>query len=129
MKLHKDSSKQLRDLLFELVEGGRSKFLIVLCDNVWLRRHLEREIDRELRWQRNRVARVSAPRQYENVFRTIIQQSRRKKVSAIYLHSLDRLGSARQHKVFAELNFHRDALSRLGVPIVIWLPPRLLPRI
>jgi hypothetical protein len=128
MNLEKDVAKQLQDLLFELVAGGRAKFLIALCDGVRLRRRLQSEIDTELAKTGRHATRVSVSTVSENLFRVLVNQSRRKTVNAIHLLDFEKLPPAKQHRVFAELNFHRDALGTLGFPILIWLSPKLLPR-
>ncbi len=128
MNLEKDVTKRLQDLLFELVAGGRAKFLIAICDGVRLRRKLQSEIDAELAKTGRHATKVSVSSTSENLFRVLVYQSRRETVNAIHLLGFERLPPAKQHRVFAELNFHRDALSTLGVPIVIWLSPKLLPK-
>jgi hypothetical protein len=129
MNLEKDTAKQLQDLLFELVAGGRAKFLIVLCDGLRLRKNLQREIDAQLAKSGRRASRVSVSSLRESLYRVLVNQSRQKTVSAMHLLGFEKLNPVRQHRVFADLNFHRDALGTLGVPILIWLPAKILPKL
>jgi hypothetical protein len=128
MNLEKDTEKGLQDLLFELVAGGRAKFLIAICEGVRLRKKLQKEIDVELARSGRRTSRVVVSSLRESLYRVLVKRSRRKAVSAIHLLGFEKLPPVMQHKIFAELNFHRDALGTLGVPILIWLSPKLLPK-
>lgn len=128
MKLDKETARKLQDLLFELTEGGRAKFLFVLFDDTRTRTKLQALIEAELGKAGDRSSRVSVSSASKGLFRAIVNQSRRQVVNAIHLVGFEKLASPKQHRVLAELNFHRDALSNLGVPILIWLPAKLLPR-
>src|ERR1700680_2162332 len=104
MKLDKDAARKLQDLLFELTEGGRAKFLFVLFDDTRTRKRLQTQIEAELGKAGGRAARVSVSSVSRGLFRAIVNQSRRKVVNAIHLVGFEKLASPKQHRVLAELN-------------------------
>jgi len=127
MRTENDTAK-LRDLTFELTEAGSSKFLVALCDSAGLRRKLQSEIDTELARTGRTAATVLVSSTREGIYRAVLNQSRSKTVSTVHIVGFEKLPRAKQTKAFSELNFHRDTLATFGVRILIWLSPKILPR-
>jgi hypothetical protein len=117
---------QLDDLLFELTEGGRAKFLFALCDGAPLRNKLQRQIESYIRRSGRGVGTIVVSRRVKSLFRNAVEFSRDRSITVVNFVGFEKLSVARRHAALGELNFHRDALSTLGVTILFWFPTKML---
>jgi len=110
---------QIRELLFELEESDRSKLLFVVCESASSSSRLLALVAEA---SIHRTSAVLSVREFsETVFTEILSRSRGSQVSAIHLVGFDKVSLTRQSNIFANLNFHRDILLKLNVPLVFWL--------
>lgn len=121
MRQNSSGGRNLDDLLFELLEDHAGKFLIIISNSAKQRRKLLANIESKLNGQEKYSELVSVSRARLNLFESIIEKSKAGTVDAISLINFDQLDSKSLGVVLRELNFRRDALVSLGVPILIWL--------
>lgn len=59
----------------------------------------------------------------------LISTNKDGKADVIHLRDIDLLPPIKRDRFFAELNFQRDTLSHLGVPLILWLSNACLPEL
>jgi len=119
-------SKEVRQLLFELMGDRGPKFIIAVCDDLLERRNLLDFVIDRLKKLQKKSAVVSVDDYSSNLLRLLIEKSKAGTVDVVHLWDIDSLDDGSIRQVFLDLNFHRDAIGSLNVPIVIWISNDLL---
>lgn len=118
--------KQIADLVFEILEERQSKFLLLVCDDEEIRKAIRTRLDRDLAEADKKIVSISAAKTTENLLDRFYAESRLETPDVIALWGLHRLSAQISEVVLKQLNFHRDSLAALKVPIIIWLTNELL---
>ena len=121
-----DFDKTRRDLLFELDGERHPKFLILVCDDAIQRTELNAEIDDRLAQIGRQIIYVHAASLGNDLIGVLSEQFTTENLGALSLSGIDTLDYAAATRLFAQLNFHRDWLGKLDVPIIIWISTELL---
>lgn len=114
-------SQRLRDLLFEIESGREAKFLLCVCDDRDLRREVRKQLTAALHARMMKVASISARNIGANLLSTFSAIPQRLEATCINLWGLPSMRVAKADQIFAQLNFHRDALTSFSLPILVWL--------
>jgi len=113
--------KQLRDLLFELEDSAGPKVLIGVSDDPSLTSKLHDKCAMQLSDQGKEAASAPASALLFNPLQTLINLSRNGTIGVIQLTDFDNVAPSDFELVLRQLNFHRDAIAALKVPILLWL--------
>ncbi len=113
------SDRKLRDLLFELEEAQGPRFLIVVCDDGERKRIIRDTLSEEMKGRGKKIDFVPVPEFKSNLLDLLLDQSQAGSVDAISLWDLDAISSSSLDHLLTELNFHRDALSTIRVPLLL----------
>jgi len=117
----KPIAQKLRDLLFEIEGGREAKFLLCVCDDRLERRNVRRSLIRELKQSKKRVVSISAKNAAGRLLNSFAPLRGRGEADCVDLWGIPSMGSSRAEQVFVELNFHRDTLASIGLPLLVWL--------
>ena len=115
---------QLNDLAFELSDFAGFKLCLCVCDNRASQQGFAKQVLQQLQLRRIRAIELVA------TVGDLMQQLRlaSKKAVAV-VEELDLLSDAAFDEQMRRLNFQRDALIALGIPICIWLSNTRLRRL
>lgn len=111
-----------QNLLFELEHGSGPRLLIAVCDDISEADRLRGEINNALKQMGKRVVNVTVPASTGNLVDAILEGAGSERVEAAHLIEAPGLSTSGVDKLLFELNFQRDALARLEIPIVLWIP-------
>ncbi len=114
-------AQKLRDLLFEIEAGREAKFLLCVCDDRLDRRVVRRNLIKGLRQRRKTVFSISAKNAAGRLLNSFAFVRGSDTADCVDLWGIPSLKATAAERVFAELNFHRDALASLGLPLLVWL--------
>jgi hypothetical protein len=114
-------AQKLRDLLFEIEGGKEAKFLLCVCDDRLDRRTVRRNLIRGLRRGKKTVVSISAKNAAGRLLNSFSSVRGSDTVDCIDLWGIPSMKPTAAERVYAELNFHRDALASLGLPLLVWL--------
>jgi hypothetical protein len=114
-------TEKLRDLLFEIQEDREAKFLLCVCDDRGNRREVRQYLISQLRAGQKKVASVPAKRVTGKLLASLLDLPDRQGIDCINLWGIPGMNASATDQLFSELNFHRDAITSLSVPIIVWL--------
>src|ERR1019366_9805745 len=113
---------QALDLTFLILEGRQPKFIIGVSDAADLTTKVRKLIaERLLQEGKNLITLSVANLLPSELLSSVVEHTKSDQTDGIELTDIDQLSESRCTGLFAQLNFNRDALSRLKTPIVIWL--------
>src|SRR5713226_5647985 len=118
--------QQLQDLLFELSTGRSSKFLFAVCDDPQQTLSARRYIDQQLAELGKTVVYLSSETLKDNLLGILSEESKAGIADVIGIWGMDDLDADDAGRLFVQLNFHRDWLAKLKLPIVLWISSDLL---
>jgi hypothetical protein len=121
MKFADHKRKHFRDLAFELLEARGPKLIIAVCDGPGYVRGAIRRLHREFRGSGRSLAVSCAKALLGRGLSALGELVRPATVDAICISGFGDLSPTAREKLFSELNFRRDALTSLGVPMLFWL--------
>jgi hypothetical protein len=121
-----EQEHRIRDLAFELQESPGAKFLIAVSDDSGQRSRIDSELNEILRQTGRIISRVQASSLKPDVITALGEPNRLSSSDAIILCGLDTLSVQEIQQLFAQLNVHRDWLSKLELPLMIWISSELL---
>jgi hypothetical protein len=113
--------QQLADLFFEITQSREPKFLLAVCDDGKQLRKLKQELRKDLERSNKIVSFIRADELRSDLLGRFYAESTKLRIDCVIVWGLDRIGLSGLESIFRELNFHRDALTALGIPIVIWI--------
>lgn len=120
--------RQVQDLTFEIVEAPGPMVVIAVCDDPAQNALILGHISKQLELRGRTVLTVGGRTSVSALFKYFLDKSSEAEIGAISLSTLDIVGTQSVDRFFAELNFRRDKLISLGVPILVWLSTDLLRR-
>src|SRR6185437_2131389 len=118
--------RKLADLKFELFEDSESKLLLVVCDDETLNKELRNQLEKDLEEAGKIIGFISATKAAGRLLQSFYDLPRTGKYDALALVGLNRLSPNTANALLRELNFHRDALIALKLPLIIWMTNELL---
>ncbi len=121
-----NSSNKLEYLRFLLESSEGPRFLFVVCDEAAQQRTYMKEIYAPLKKHNTAVLDVVAL-DPSSILEALVTISH-KEVKSINLVGAATLGEPDQKALFSHLNFHRDAISEIGLPLLLWLTSESLTR-
>jgi hypothetical protein len=124
-----DLDRHIRDLLFEVLTEGESKFLLVVSDDEAISRTVRETLRQEIGASNKKIGFIAADQIEGDLLRRFYEEAKAGTIDVLVLWGLDRIRTIAAESILAELNFHRDALASLKLPIVIWLNNSLLARL
>lgn len=127
--LNSNAEKLFRDLLFEILGEKEAKLLFVVCDDDAESKRLQEALRRALATAHKKLGVVVAPDIAGSPLDEFYKQSRAGTVDTLLVWGLQRVPRALANQVLAELNFRRDAVLALKLPIVLWLNNEVLARL
>lgn len=115
--------RRLRDLLFEIEGTKEAKFLLCVCDDRIERRKVRRALFEALGRTGKKVRSVSARDAVGQLlgFLLVIRRRLLSDVDCINLWGIPSMRPSSSEQIFSELNFHRDTIASLEVPLLVWL--------
>jgi hypothetical protein len=119
--------RQVQDLTFEIVEAPGPMVVIAVCDDPAQNALIVGHISKQLELRGRTLLIVAGRTSVSGLFKYFLNKSKAA-IGAISLSTLDVMGTQSVDRFFAELNFRRDKLISLGVPILVWLSTDLLRR-
>jgi hypothetical protein len=122
------ASKQVNDLIFEIVAERESKFLLLVCDDDEISKQIRETMDKELAEVWKNIVYITASKAADDLLHAFYAETLAERPEVMVLWGLQKLTPPIADAVLRQLNFHRDALAALKVPIVIWLTNELLSR-
>lgn len=123
MNASADVDQKFRDLAFELEAGQGPKFLIIVCDDATKKSHLKKALDQHLSETGRRMIYIAGNEAGDDLINMLSNRFRVEHPGGISWWDLDALDSLAAKRLFAQLNFHRDWLTKLNVPILVWTTP------
>jgi hypothetical protein len=120
------SDRQLKDLLFELGAARAPKFLIAVSANSNRESELRAALNQRLVSLGKNMIDIPAELLQGNMLGVFADRTRSGAIDGIGISNIGQLESANGRQLFADLNFHRDWLAKLNLPIIIWIPNPLL---
>jgi len=121
MKITDEKRKRFGDLAFELLEARGSRLLIAVCDEPGDVNRMVRELLKEFGKSGRSLAVSSAKAIQGRPLSTLREVVQPGTVDAICIRGFGDLPPTAKEKLFSELNFRRDALISLGIPMLFWL--------
>lgn len=115
------SGDVLRQLEFELEEARGSRFLLAVCDDDERATDLRRALADRLKSLGSEIVSISASTITGSLVDTILRGSKSGSPAAVHLVQGKKLAPVISDKLFRELNFQRDSLARLQIPIIVWI--------
>jgi hypothetical protein len=112
--------KILRDLMFE-IELPEPKFLVAICNGTGKVADLIRTLDNRLAGTGKRAVSIPVEAFKTGLRTSLMRAIKDVRADVLHLTNISSLGKDPRRRFFSELNFQRDALSQLGLPIVVWL--------
>ena len=110
----------LKELEFELSQGNGSRFLLAVCDDIERSNRIRTELNAHIRENDRDVVSIYAPTKSGNLVDAILKASEAGKPGAVHILEAKNVPETTD-KLFSELNFQRDSLARLEIPMVVWL--------
>src|SRR5208282_4078018 len=121
MKDQNPITEKIRDLLFEVQESREAKFLLCVCDDRGDRREVRRRLISQLRGDEKKVVSISARQAAGRLLASLFELPRKQEIDCINLWGIPGMKASAAEQIFSELNFHRDAIASLSIPILVWL--------
>jgi len=119
----------LKDLLFEITEARATKFLVAVAFDLNQESTLRAELDAMLVRARVHLIDIPASALQGNMLATLSSRRDLDSSNGISISNIGELEASDAGSFFAELNFHRDWLAKLNLPIILWIPTNLLDRL
>jgi hypothetical protein len=119
-----DSGEVLKQLELELDVGQGSRFLLAVCDDDDRAAGLRTTLDKHVAAEGRIAVHVMAPLTNKSLAEAILNETKSHRLGAVHLLQAKNLPAGSANKIFGELNFQRDTLSRFEVPIIVWLYSR-----
>lgn len=121
MKLPDQIETKARDLLFEITGHRQAKFLLAVCDSAPVRRSIRHYIEDELHRHKEFLTTLSAKQITGNLLDCFLEMRRSEGSLCIMVWGIPTMKDDAVDRIFFQLNFHRDALTSLSIPILLWL--------
>ena len=121
MKDQNPITEKLEDLLFEIQEGREAKFLLCVCDDRDDRREVRQRLISRLRTREKKIVSVPARKVTGKLLASLLDLPDRQEIDCINLWGIPGMKASATDQIFSELNFHRDAITSLSVPLLVWL--------
>lgn len=121
--------KVLKQLEFEIEEARGPRFLVAVCNNDKLTQDLRAGLNAHQKKISKKVVRISIPRNRGTLVDAILRQTKSATVGLVHLVPVKPAASGSSDKLFSQLNFQRDSLAKLGIPIILWIHGRQLPQL
>jgi hypothetical protein len=119
----------LKQLEFELDEGSGSRFFIAVCDSVGLADQVRKALDEHVRATDDNTVSISMPKNTGHLVNAVVQEAGSSKPRVVHILQAKAAPPGSADKLFGELNFQRDSLAKLQIPIIVWIYSRQLPRL
>jgi hypothetical protein len=123
------SAKYLRDLLFEITEARATKLLIAVSSSPNRESSLRAEISGMLAPTGTHLVDIPASELLGSMLATLSNRRDLDSSTGLSISNVAALEGSDIDHFFAELNFHRDWLAKLNLPIILWVPTNLLDRL
>jgi hypothetical protein len=120
------SDQQLNDLLFELAAARTPKFLIAVSSGSARESELKAALSKGLAKLGKLVTDISAELLPGNMLGVFADRAKSGVSDGISISDVGKMETADIHQLFADLNFHRDWLAKLNLPIITWISTELL---
>jgi hypothetical protein len=120
------SDHNLNDLLFELVAVRTPKFLIAVCSNSDRESELRAALNQSLSSRGKHITDIPAESLKDNMLGVFSDRSRSGINDGISISNISNMDASDVRQLFAGLNFHRDWLAKLNLPIILWISTGLL---
>ncbi len=117
----KSFEKHIADLAFELGDSTNSKFLFGVSNDSEQRKELQAEIAARLKAADKSLELTKASQLRGNFVSRLADRIHEKRIDCFIIESIPELSEKSARTLFGKLNFRRDALSRLSVPMLMWL--------
>lgn len=121
--------KYLRDILFEITEARATKLLIAVSSTPNRESSLRAEIKAMLARTGAHLVDISASELLSNMLTILSNRRDLDNNAGLSISGVGKLEGADIDRFFAELNFHRDWLAKLNLPIILWVPTNLIDRL
>lgn len=123
------SDDVLKELEFELEEGSGPRFLLAVCDDDDRAKVIREAVEKRLELEGKDSVNLSPESIAGNVVDAILTHSTSGNPTAVHLVQAKNYSQEQTDRFFRELNFQRDSISKLNVPVIIWVNSRQLPRL
>lgn len=123
------ADEALREIEFEIQEGQGPRFLLAICDDDARAGMFRDTIDKELAVTGRESISISAGTFSGSLVDAVLNKSKSGRPIAVHLVQTDSSENGAADKLFGELNFQRDSVSKLGLALIIWLRGSQLPRL
>jgi hypothetical protein len=110
----------IRELVFEL-GIPEAKFLIAVCDGPKNVDEIVRDLDAKLSKKGRRSTSISPLNSKTSLPKLLLKAVRDAEADAVHVTGISSLPKKQLLRFLSELNFQRDVLTHLGLPIVIWI--------
>jgi len=123
------SDDVLKELEFELEEGSGPRFLLAVCDDDDRAKAIREAVDKRLESVGKDSINLSPTAITGNVVDAILAHSTTGNPAAVHLVQSKNFSSDQTDRFFRELNFQRDSISKLNVPVILWVNSGQLPKL
>src|SRR5579859_2773871 len=123
------AERPLQDLLFELEVGHSSKFLFAICDDLDQSLGARNYVDQQLKQLGKTPVYLSIDDLKYDLLGVLSDHSKAGTADVISIWAMGDLDPDAAKKLFVQLNFHRDWLAKLRMPVALWMPSNLLNRL
>lgn len=120
------SDRQLKDLLFELGAARTPKFLIAVSANSNRESELRAVLNQRLVSLGKNITDIPGEFLQGDMLGVLADRSKSGVSDGISISNISQMEADDVHELFADLNFHRDWLAKLNLPIIIWISSSLL---
>jgi hypothetical protein len=123
------SDDVLKELEFELEEGSGPRFLLAVCDDDDRAKVIREAVDKRLELVGKDSVNLSSAAITGNVVDAILAHSTTGNPAAVHLVQAKNFSQDQADRFFRELNFQRDSISKLSVPVILWVNSQQLPKL